>query len=53
LKPWQQRSWIFPRHPDFPAKAGRVLDLYTAPISAFEEHYRHIAQPFEWTFTRA
>ena len=28
LKPWQQRSWIFPRDPDFPAKAGRVLDLY-------------------------
>jgi hypothetical protein len=28
LKPWQQRSWIFPRDPDFQAKAGRVLDLY-------------------------
>jgi hypothetical protein len=28
LKPWQQRSWIFPRDPDFGAKAGRVLDLY-------------------------
>jgi len=28
LKPWQQRSWIFPRDPDFAAKAGRVLDLY-------------------------
>jgi hypothetical protein len=28
LKPWQQRSWIFPRDPDFEAKATRVLDLY-------------------------
>src|SRR4051812_528800 len=28
LKPWQQRSCIFPRDPDFQAKAGRVLDLY-------------------------
>src|SRR4051795_306169 len=28
LKPWQQRSWIFPRDPDFRPKAGRVLDLY-------------------------
>src|SRR5436305_10639735 len=28
LKPWQQRSWIFPRDPDFQPKAGRVLDLY-------------------------
>jgi transposase len=28
LKPWRHRSWIFPRDPDFAAKAGRVLDLY-------------------------
>ena len=28
LKPWQQRSWIFPRDPCFAEKAGRVLDLY-------------------------
>ena len=28
LKPWQQRSWIFPRDPEFQSKAGRVLDLY-------------------------
>jgi transposase len=28
LKPWQHRSWIFPRDPDFEFKAGRVLDLY-------------------------
>ena len=28
LKPWRYRSWLFPREPDFAAKAGRVLDLY-------------------------
>ena len=28
IKPWQTRSWIFPRDPDFAGKAGRVLDLY-------------------------
>jgi hypothetical protein len=28
LKPWQQRSWIFPRDPNFQPKAGRILDLY-------------------------
>ncbi len=29
IKPWQVRSWIFPRDPDFQAKAARVLDLYS------------------------
>jgi transposase len=28
IKPWQHRSWIFPRDPDFERKAARVLDLY-------------------------
>jgi hypothetical protein len=28
IRPWTYRSWIFPRDPDFDAKAGRVLDLY-------------------------
>lgn len=30
IKPWQHRSWIFPRDRDrdFAAKAARVLDLY-------------------------
>jgi len=28
LRPWQHRSWIFPRDPNFAAKAGPVLDLY-------------------------
>jgi len=26
--PWRYRSWIFPRAPNFAAKAGQVLDLY-------------------------
>jgi hypothetical protein len=29
IKPWQYRSWIFPRDPAFTAKAGRILDLYS------------------------
>jgi hypothetical protein len=28
IKPWQYRSWIFPRDPQFAVKAGPVLDLY-------------------------
>ncbi|MEA1904847.1 MAG: hypothetical protein U9M97_03080 [Candidatus Hadarchaeota archaeon] len=28
IRPWQYRSWIFPRDPEFQEKAGRVLDLY-------------------------
>jgi hypothetical protein len=28
IKPWQHRSWIFPRDPNFAAKAGPILDLY-------------------------
>jgi hypothetical protein len=28
LKPWQHRSWLSPRDPQFASKAGRVLDLY-------------------------
>lgn len=28
LRPWQHRSWIFPRDPDFATKAGPILDLY-------------------------
>jgi DDE superfamily endonuclease len=41
IKPWQHRSWIFPRDPDFAAKAARVLDLYArrfdeVPLAADE-----------------
>ena len=28
IRPWFHRSWIFPRDPDFAAKAAVVLDLY-------------------------
>lgn len=28
LKPWRYQSWLFPRDPDFVAKACLVLDLY-------------------------
>jgi hypothetical protein len=28
IRPWQYRSWIFPRDPAFAAKASRILDLY-------------------------
>jgi len=28
IKPWQYRSWLFPRDPQFAQKAGVVLDLY-------------------------
>jgi len=28
VKPWRYQSWIFPRDPDFAAKAAVVLDLY-------------------------
>src|SRR3989304_4538603 len=28
IRPWQHRTWIFPRAPDFALKAGRILDLY-------------------------
>ena len=28
LRPWQHRSWIFPRDPSLGHKAGPILDLY-------------------------
>jgi hypothetical protein len=33
IRPWTQRSWIFPRDPDFESKAGRVLDLYARRLN--------------------
>ena len=33
IKPWQYQSWVFPRDPDFAAKATVILDLY-------QGHYR-------------
>jgi hypothetical protein len=28
IRPWQHRTWIFPRDPEFVPKAARILDLY-------------------------
>jgi transposase len=28
VKPWQYQSWVFPRAPDFAARASVILDLY-------------------------
>ena len=28
IRPWQHRFWVFPRDPNFAAKAGPILDLY-------------------------
>jgi hypothetical protein len=28
IRPWQARTWLFPRDPEFAVKAGRILDLY-------------------------
>jgi hypothetical protein len=28
IRPWNYRSWIFPRDPNFARKAGPILDLY-------------------------
>jgi hypothetical protein len=28
IRPWQHRAWLFPRDPEFLAKASRILDLY-------------------------
>jgi len=28
VKPWQYQSWIYPRDPDFEARAAIILDLY-------------------------
>ncbi len=28
IRPWSRRSWVFPRDPNFAAKAAPVLDLY-------------------------
>jgi transposase len=38
IRPWRHRSWIFPRDPDFAAKAARVLDLYQRTFHGDELH---------------
>ena len=58
LKPWRHRSWIFPRDPDFAAKAAVVLDLYARRFQGrrlvgFQRRYEQTAVPLDWCFTRA
>lgn len=41
IRPWQHRTWVFPRDPDFESKASRILDLYArqwegCPLAADE-----------------
>lgn len=36
IKPWQHRSWIFPRDLHFETKAARVLDLYARTFNGIE-----------------
>ena len=28
VRPWQYQSWIYPRDPDFEARAKVIVDLY-------------------------
>jgi hypothetical protein len=44
LKPWQHLSWIYPRDPDFAAKAARVLDLYAGSWDG-----RSLARTSSWS----
>jgi hypothetical protein len=41
VKPWQYGAWIYPRDPDFEAKA----------TLAFLARYNQTARPFNWKFT--
>ena len=36
IRPWRHRSWVFPRDPDFAAKATQVLDLYQGSFEGAE-----------------
>ncbi len=36
IKPWQFRSWIFPRDPNFAPKAARILNLYERVYTGVE-----------------
>jgi transposase-like protein len=49
LKPWQHRSWISVRDPQFAARAARVLDLYARTLllrrPAQSPHTQRLHQP--------
>jgi transposase len=54
IKPWQHRSWVFPRDPDFAAKAGVVLDLYDRVFQGQElEPGEHVVSADEKTSIQA
>lgn len=38
IKPWQHRSWIFPRDPLFGERAGPILDLYAGVFEGERLH---------------
>jgi DDE superfamily endonuclease len=38
IKPWQHRSWIFPRDPRFAERAGPILDLYAGRFEGERLH---------------
>jgi len=40
IKPWQHRSWIFPRDPRFAERAGPILDLYAGLYEGERLHPR-------------
>lgn len=40
IRPWQHRTWIFPRDPAFATKAGRILDLYARQWEGKRLHAR-------------
>ena len=45
IKPWQHRSWIFPRDPRFAERAGPILDLYQGALAgraAASRRLRHL-----------
>jgi len=46
IRPWQHRTWIFPRDPAF-----AVTEVETRPLH-FQDYYESIATPFEGKFTR-
>ncbi|HUY44911.1 MAG TPA: helix-turn-helix domain-containing protein [Streptosporangiaceae bacterium] len=52
VKPWQYQSWIFPRNPDFAAKASVVLDLYQGFFRPWD-HDRVAIMPAQLTGVHA
>ncbi|HZD03252.1 MAG TPA: hypothetical protein VFA46_24580 [Actinomycetes bacterium] len=53
IRPWTYRSWIFPRAPDFQAKAAWVLDLYArewqGELLALGAHHRDRPRLVAWS----